>query len=55
MHHGAAVRGQRIERAEGRQLEALMYEFFDGDVDQIRRVVHDLGGARLRTGPMCEC
>jgi len=30
---------QTVQRAEGGQLEALVYQFLDGDVDQISRVV----------------
>jgi hypothetical protein len=44
MHYRPHVRGQRIEGAEGRQLEALPHQFLDGHVDQIGRVVHHLGG-----------
>jgi hypothetical protein len=43
--HGATNVGrQRIECAERRQFEALTHKVFDGNIDQIRRVVHHLGG-----------
>ncbi len=44
VHGGTHVRRQSVERAERRQLKALTDEFFDGDVDQVGRVAHHLGG-----------
>src|SRR5205823_6141988 len=41
----ADVPGQLVERAESGQLKALPYELLYGHVDQVGRVVHDLGGA----------
>jgi hypothetical protein len=39
------VPGQLVERAKRGQLKALPHQLFDGDIDQIGRVVHHLGGA----------
>jgi hypothetical protein len=40
IHQGPHPARQRIQRAEGRQLKALLHQGFNGDVDQIGRPVH---------------
>jgi len=55
VHDGTYVGRQRIEGAERRQFEALTHEVFDGDVDQICRVVHHLGGLVHRDDRCAAC
>jgi hypothetical protein len=43
VHGGTHAAGAPVEGAERRELQALDNELLEGDVDQVRRVVHDLG------------